>query len=152
MIEWLPHINVSLNALATVLLIVGFILIKKKQEQAHKKVMLAAMCVSALFLMFYLTYHFNIEGGSKQFPTDTSVAPLAARYFYYGLLLTHVLLAMTVPFLAIGSIYLGLKGKRESHRRLSKWTWPIWLYVSVTGVLVYLMLYQIYLPQAATAT
>lgn len=148
MIEWLPHVNVSLNSLATVLLVVGFVLIKRKAENAHRKVMLAAMVVSALFLACYLTYHFNIEGGSKKFPTDTDVAPLAARYFYYALLASHIILAMAVPFLAVGSIYLGLKGKREAHRRLSKWTWPIWLYVSVTGVIVYLMLYQIYLPAA----
>lgn len=146
MIEYLPHINVSLNALATVLLLIGFVLIKRKQEQAHRKVMLATLAVSAVFLACYLIYHFNIEGGSKKFPTDTSVAPLAARYFYYALLLSHVLLAMAVPFLALGSVYLGLKGKREAHKRLSKWTWPIWFYVSVTGVVVYLMLYQIYKP------
>jgi putative membrane protein len=148
-IEYLPHINVSLNALATVLLIVGFVLIKRKQEQAHRKVMLATLAVSALFLVCYLIYHFNIEGGSKKFPTDTDVAPLAARYFYYALLLSHVLLAMAVPFLALGSVYLGLKGKREAHKRLSKWTWPIWFYVSITGVIVYLMLYQIYTPPVA---
>lgn len=152
MIEWLPHVNVSLNSLATILLIIGFVLIKRGKEVAHKKVMLAALGVSALFLASYLTYHFNIEGGSKKFPTDTSVAPLAARYSYYLLLLTHVLLAMAVPFLALGSIYLGLKGKREAHKKLSKWTWPIWLYVSVTGVIVYVMLYQIYLPAAASSS
>lgn len=146
MIEWLPHVNVTLNALATVLLVTGFILIKRKKESSHKKVMLAALCVSGLFLASYLTYHFSIEGGSKKFPTDTDVAPLAARYLYYGILLTHVLLAMLVPFLAMGSIYLGLRGRRMAHRRLSRWTWPIWLYVSVTGVIVYCMLYQIYVP------
>ena len=150
-VEWLPHVNVTLNSLATILLIIGFLLIKRKQEAAHKRVMLAAMVVSAVFLLCYLTYHFNIEGGSKKFPTDPDVAPTAARYFYYALLLTHVLLAMAVPFLSVGSIYLGLKGKRESHRRLSKWTWPIWLYVSVTGVIVYLMIYQIYVPAPEAA-
>ncbi|MEC8556798.1 MAG: DUF420 domain-containing protein [Planctomycetota bacterium] len=130
------------------MLVVGFVLINCKAENAHRNVMLAAMVASALFLICYLTYHFNIEGGSKTFPTDTDVAPLAARYFYYALLASHIILAMAVPLLAVGSIYLGLKGKREAHRRLSKWTWPIWLYVSVTGVIVYLMLYQIYLPTA----
>lgn len=149
MIEWLPHVNVTLNSLATVLLIAGFVLIKRKQEKAHRAVMLAALGVSALFLASYLSYHFNIEGGSKKFPTDTSIAPLAARYFYYGLLLTHVVLAMAVPFLALGSVYLGMTDRRAAHKRLSKWTWPIWLYVSVTGVLVYLMLYQLYLPPNA---
>lgn len=142
MIEWLPHINVSLNGLATLLLIVGFVLIKQKREKAHKRVMLATLGVSIAFLTCYLIYHFNVP--SKPFPKDTDVAPLAARYFYYGLLLSHILLAATVPFLAIGSIYLGLTGKIAGHKRLSKWTWPIWLYVSVTGVIVYVMLYQVY--------
>ena len=152
MIEWLPHVNVTLNGLATVLLIAGFILIKRRRQQAHKQVMLAALTVSALFLASYLTYHLNIEGGSRRFPTDTSIAPVAVRYAYYGLLLTHVILAMAVPVLALGSVYLGLKDRREAHRRLSRWTWPIWLYVSVTGVIVYLMLYQIYLPCALKAS
>ena len=150
MIAWLPHVNVTLNTLSTILLIVGFVLIKRKQEKAHRNVMLSALVVSAVFLVCYLTYHFNIEGGSKKFPTDTDVAPLAARYFYYAMLASHIILAMAVPFLAIGSIYLGLAGKREAHRKLSKWTWPIWLYVSVTGVMVYVMLYQIYLPAAGS--
>lgn len=146
MIEWLPHINVALNGTATLLLIVGFVFIKQKREKAHKRVMLLAMVVSVAFLACYLVYHFNVP--SKKFPTDTSVAPLAARYFYYGLLLTHVVLAATVPFLALGSIYLGITNKRVAHKRLSKWTWPIWLYVSITGVIVYMMLYQIYVPPA----
>lgn len=141
-IEMLPHVNVSLNSLATLLLILGFVLIKQKKEKAHRFVMLATLAVSAAFLTSYLIYHFNVP--SKPFPTDTSIAPLGVRYFYYGLLLTHVLLAATVPFLALGSIYLGLKNRREAHKKLSKWTWPIWLYVSVTGVIVYLMLYQLY--------
>ncbi len=146
MIEWLPHVNVTLNSLATLLLIAGYWLIKQKKEKAHRAVMLTALLVSAVFLASYLTYHFNIEGGSKKFPTDPEVAPAVARYGYYVLLATHVVLAMAVPFLALGSVYLGLTDRRQAHRRLSKWTWPIWLYVSVTGVLVYLMLYQIYVP------
>ncbi len=148
MIEWLPHVNVALNSLATLLLIAGFWLIKQKQEKAHKAVMLTALLVSGLFLVSYLTYHFNIEGGSKKFPTDPDVAPVFARYGYYLILATHVVLAMAVPFLALGSVYLGITDRRQAHRRLSKWTWPIWLYVSITGVLVYLMLYQIYVPPA----
>ena len=147
MIEWLPHINVSLNALATVLLIAGFVLIKLGREHAHKWVMLATLCVSIAFLGCYLVYHFNVP--SKPFPTDSSVAPTAIRYGYYCLLASHVVLAATVPFLAIASIYLGLTNRRTAHRRLSVWTWPIWLYVSVTGVIVYLMLYQIYVPANA---
>ncbi len=149
MVEWLPHINVSLNALATLLLIAGYVLIKQKREAAHRNVMLATFGVNMIFLVCYLTYHYY--AGSKSFPRDPEVAPNIVRYFYYGMLASHVLLAATVPFLAIWTIYLGLKGHRERHRRIAKWSWPIWLYVSVTGVLVYLMLYQIYVPKAVLA-
>ena len=142
MIEWLPHVNVSLNSLASALLIVGFVLVKFGYERAHRIVMLATFVVSAVFLISYLTYHFQLP--SKKFPTDTNVAPLAARYFYYALLLSHVLLAVTVPVLAILAIWRGLAGDRIGHKRIVKWAWPVWLYVSGTGVIVYLMLYQIY--------
>jgi len=140
--EWLPHVNVSLNALASILLVVGFVLIKLRRERAHRNVMLATFVVSGLFLICYLTYHFQVP--SKKFPTDTDVAPMAARVFYYCLLASHVLLAMSVPFLAIAAIVYGLKDNRIAHRRIVRYAWPIWLYVSITGVIVYLMLYQIY--------
>jgi putative membrane protein len=139
----LPHINASLNALATVLLVVGYLLIKLRQESMHKWTMLACFGVSVLFLASYLTYHFNIPGGSRRFP---NYPPDAVRYGYYGLLLTHVLLAAAVPFLAVATIWLGLADKRRWHTRLAWWTFPIWLYVSITGVVVYLLLYQIYPP------
>ncbi len=145
MIELLPHVNVSLNALATLLLIVGRVLIYQRKEKAHRNVMLATLVVSGVFLTCYLIYHFNVP--SKKFPTDTEVAPLAARYTYYVILLTHVLLAISVPFLAISSIYYGLKDNRAAHKKVVAWAWPIWLYVSVTGIIVYLMLYQIYVPK-----
>lgn len=144
MIDLLPHVNVSLNALATLLLITGFVLIKQKREYAHRQVMLATFGVNMVFLVCYLTYH--AYAGSKPFPTDPAVAPVAIRYVYYAILLTHVLLAAVVPLLAIASIYLGLKGDRQRHRRLSVITWPVWLYVSVTGIIVYGMLYQMYEP------
>ena len=139
----LPHINASLNALATVLLIAGYVLIKRRQEAAHKWLMLACFAVSIVFLVSYLTYHFNIPGGSKHFPRDQ---PNNIRYFYYSLLLSHVVLAAAVPFLAIATIWLGLADRRKAHRKLAWWTFPIWLYVSITGVVVYLMLYQFYPP------
>jgi len=138
-IPLLPHVNASLNALATVLLVAGYILIKRRQEEAHKWVMLACFGVSAIFLICYLTYHFNIV--SKKFPSSEYHA---AAFVYYPILISHILLAITVPFLAVGTIYLGLANKRLGHKRLAKWTFPIWLYVSVTGVIVYLMLYQIF--------
>jgi putative membrane protein len=143
LIEILPHVNASLNALAAVLLIVGYVAIKRRQEALHKWLMLACFGVSIVFLASYLTYHFNIPGGSKRFP---SYPPDVVRYGYYGLLLTHVVLAAAVPFLAVATIWLGLADRRQAHRRLAWWTFPIWLYVSVTGVVVYLMLYQIFPP------
>ncbi len=139
MIELLPHINVSLNALASVLLVIGFVLIKQRKERAHRNVMLATFAVSTVFLICYLIYHFNVL--TKKFPLD---APAAARYFYYALLASHVILAMFVPFLVIAAIVQGLRNNRAAHRKIVRFAWPIWLYVSVTGVMVYLMLYQIY--------
>ncbi len=143
-VPFLPHVNASLNALATVLLVAGYVLIKRRQEKAHKWVMLACFGVSAIFLASYLTYHFNIGLRLKKFPLDEYPS---AAYVYYSILISHIILAITVPFLAIGTIYLGLADKRRAHQRLAKWTFPIWLYVSVTGVIVYLMLYQIYPPR-----
>ena len=141
----LPHINASLNALATVLLVLGYALIKRRQEAAHKWTMLACFAVSVAFLACYLTYHYHLEGVSKKFP---SYPPPAVRLTYYAILISHVILAAIVPFLAVATIYTGLADKRAVHRRLAKWTFPIWLYVSVTGVIVYLMLYQIYPARA----
>ena len=142
----LPHVNASLNALATILLVVGFILIKQRKENAHKWTMLGCFGVSVLFLGCYLFYHLVVmDGLSKKFPVDAG----AVRYVYYVILLTHVVLAAVVPFLAVATIYFGLRDRRKAHLRVAKWTFPIWLYVSVTGVVVYLMLYQIYRPDEA---
>jgi putative membrane protein len=141
-VRLLPHLNALLNSIATALLIWGYVLIRQRREQTHRRVMLACFGVSVLFLTSYLIYHFQVH--SVRFP---SYPPPVARYFYYTILITHVILAALVPFLAIASIVLGLRDRRTAHRRVSRWTFPIWLYVSVTGVLVYLMLYQIYPPQ-----
>jgi uncharacterized membrane protein YozB (DUF420 family) len=139
----LPAVNASLNAIATVLLVTGLLLIKRGRVEAHKRAMLAAFGVSVLFLACYLAYHTMIVG-SRPFGGTGAV-----RYVYYSILLTHIVLAATVPFLAIRTIYLGLRDRRAQHRRLARWTFPIWLYVSVTGVLIYLMLYWLYPPPAA---
>ena len=147
-IEALPHVNVCLNGTAAVLLLLGKVLIHKKQEKLHKLAMYAAFVVSAVFLSCYLTYHFNVP--TKRFPTDESIAPAWARYTYYGILLSHVLLAISVPYYAIASIYYGITDQRAKHRKLVHWGWPIWFYVSVTGVIVYLMLYQIYATPTAS--
>ncbi len=133
----LVHLNAALNATATVLLVTGYVLIRCRRELAHKRVMLSAFGVSAAFLVSYLIYH-GIAG-SVRFSGEGNV-----RYLYYTVLISHVLLAVTVPFLASGTIYLGLRDRRAAHRRLARWTFPIWLYVSVTGVVVYWMLYHLY--------
>jgi putative membrane protein len=145
----LPHVNASLNALATVLLIAGYWLIKRRRERAHKWTMLACFGVSVAFLTSYLIYHIGVRGGeSTKFP---SYPPAAIRYSYYFILITHIVLAATVPFLALVTIWTGLVCEHETnlrprHRRWAWWTFPIWLYVSVTGVIVYLMIYQLYPP------
>lgn len=137
-----PHLNASLNLLATLLLLLGFVLIKSGRERAHRNVMLTAFAVSCVFLVCYLTYHF--QHGRTDFPRDDwpAVAP-----FYLAMLLSHVVLAAVVPFLAAATIVAGLRDRRRAHRRLAKLTFPIWLYVSVTGVLVYLVLYWWCLPK-----
>lgn len=140
--SFFPHLNACLNALAACLLVFGVILIKKKQEGAHKAAMLACFGVSVVFLASYLYYHLVVRDGvSKPFPREDYPA---AYWVYIPILLTHTLLAAFVPVLAAITIYLGLKDKRKGHRRLAKFTFPIWLYVSVTGVVVYFMLYWIF--------
>ena len=125
------------------LLVVGLLLIKRRQEVAHKRVMLTAFATSILFLGCYLVYHWQlrVHTGASGVPFS---GPASLRYVYYAMLISHVLLAATVPFLALATIYLGVRDRRSSHRRLAHWTFPIWLYVSVTGVIIYLVLYHLY--------
>lgn len=146
LIHLLPHVNATLNATAAILLVVGYILIRRRQESAHRRVMLLSFAVSVVFLACYLIYHW--QAGSTRFPT---YPPRGIRIFYLSVLASHIVLAAAVPFLAMGTIVLGLKGRRAAHRRLARWTFPIWLYVSVTGVIVYAMLYHLYPPQETTA-
>ena len=145
-VHWLPHLNASLNAIATFLLLMGYILIKMGREDAHRRTMLACFGVSVVFLIVYLLYHY--AAGSKRFPQHP---PPVVRWFYFTVLISHVVLAALVPILALRTIYLGLAGRRAEHRRIAKWTFPIWLYVSVTGVIVYFMLYQLFPPQPEAA-
>lgn len=148
----LPHVNAFLNLTATVLLFLGWGLIKSRNESAHRAVMLTCFAVSVLFLICYLTYHigkYQITGdASKAFPRD---AYPIAWHFYWPLLLVHVLLAAVVPFLAIIAIYFGLRDKRESHKKIARWAMPIWLIVSITGVMVYVMLYWLFPARVVTA-
>ena len=141
-IHYLPHVNASLNTVATILLVVGFILIKRHRETAHKWTMLTCFGVSVLFLVCYITYHIAIEG-RKKFPSEPHAI---IRYTYYFILVTHSFLAALVPFLASATIFFGLRNWRPAHVKLARWTFPIWLYVSVTGVIVYLFLYQLFPP------
>ena len=144
----LPHLTAVLNLTATVLLLMGLISIKRGRARRHKTMMLSALGVSAVFLLIYLLHKvalFMTTGEfNNKFPTDTAVAPLAARYTYYGILITHLMLAIIVPVLALRAIFLAMKGRIEEHKRLVRFAFPAWMYVSVTGVLVYLLLYQFY--------
>jgi protein SCO1/2/putative membrane protein len=137
----LPTVNAGLNSLATVLLISGYVLIKRGRRDAHRNVMLTAFVTSILFLGCYLTYHFALKhytGASSQpFQGQGAVRPV-----YFTILITHVILAAAVPVLALITIYRGLKQQWEKHRRIATITFPIWVYVSVTGVIIYLMLYH----------
>ncbi|MBC8873461.1 MAG: DUF420 domain-containing protein [Planctomycetes bacterium] len=140
LVPLLPHVNATLNALATVCLATGFVLIKQRRELAHKRAMLAGFCVSILFLASYLVYHANTEA-VRRFP---AYPPDVIRYTYYFVLASHMLLAVLVPLLVVATIYLALRDRRTGHARLARWTLPVWLYVSLTGVVVYLMLYQFF--------
>lgn len=137
----LPAVNASLNGLATVLLFAGWVLIKSRKPGAHKATMLTAFAVSMAFLACYLVYHQQLRqwtgSGSHRFEGQGWIRPV-----YYTILISHVVLAATVPFLALVTIYRGLRSQWERHKRLARVTFPIWLYVSVTGVIIYFILYH----------
>ena len=133
----LPTINATLNFTAAVLLVWAYILIRRKRVAQHRKVMLSAFCVSCAFLICYLIYHAQV--GSVRFHGTGLVRPV-----YFTILITHTILAAAVPFLAVITLRRGLMARYDKHRRIARWTLPIWLYVSVTGVIVYLMLYHFY--------
>ncbi len=133
--DFLPTLNAILNGTAAVLLVVAWNLIRRKKIQQHRRVMLAAFSVSTVFLVSYLTYHFHV--GSVRFKHEG-----ALRTLYLTILFTHTVLAAAVPVLAVITLNRGLKMRVEKHRAIARWTLPIWLYVSVTGVVVYLMLYH----------
>jgi uncharacterized membrane protein YozB (DUF420 family) len=136
MISALPTINAILNATAAILLVWAYLLIRRKRVDQHRKVMLAAFTTSCLFLVCYLVYHYQV--GSVRF-----VHQGAIRTVYLTILGTHTVLAAAVPVLAIVTLRRGLAARYDKHRRIARWTLPIWLYVSVTGVVVYLMLYHL---------
>lgn len=131
----LPTVNVTLNALAGILLLFGWFKIKQKKPDQHKRLMILAFSCSVLFLCSYLLYHF-LHPGVTRYP-HTGIS----RFIYLTILGTHTPLAAVVPFLAIAAIYHAVKGNLQTHVRITRWLFPLWMYVSVTGVVVYLMLY-----------
>ena len=136
LLSYLPAVNASLNALSAIFLIRGYIQIKGGRQRQHKKSMQAAFITSIVFLVCYLIYHAQI--GSKHFEHEGTI-----RTVYFAILISHTVLAAAVPFLAVITLRRGLKNDLRRHVNLAKWTLPIWLYVSVTGVVVYLLLYQV---------
>jgi uncharacterized membrane protein YozB (DUF420 family) len=134
-VQDLPALNATLNAVAAILLVIAWVLIRRRHFVAHRNVMIAALVCSALFLTSYLVYHAQV--GSKHFP---GTGP--ARTVYFAILITHTLLAATVPFLAAITVWRAGHRRYAHHRKIARWTLPIWLYVSVTGVVVYWMLYR----------
>ena len=132
----LPGIDAALNATSAALLVWGYTLIRRKRIEAHRRAMTAAFVTSCLFLAGYLTYHYQV--GTVRFQRTGAV-----RAVYLSILGTHTVLAALVPVLAIMTLSRGLSARYDKHRRIARWTLPIWLYVSVTGVVVYWMLYRL---------
>ncbi len=132
----LPALNATLNAIAAAFLVTGYVLIRRGRVRQHRRVMIAAFVTSTLFLTSYLVYH--AHAGSTPFPRHGPI-----RAVYFTVLITHIVLAAIVPPLALITLTLALRARFDRHRVIARWTLPIWLYVSVTGVLVYLMLYRL---------
>ena len=131
----LPTVNATLNALSGAFLLVGYVLIRRGRINAHRNAMLGAFGSSTLFLISYVTYH--AQAGSRPFTGQGAI-----RYVYFTILISHVILAAAILPMAISTLSRGLRGRYVEHKRIAKWTFPTWMYVSVTGVIVYLMLYQ----------
>lgn len=133
----IPALNAALNGLATVLLTIGFVLIKQGKREAHRKAMLSACAVSAVFLVGYVTHKWLVRGVHTPFGGEGAI-----RTVYYAMLLSHIILAIAIAYLVPRTFWFAIKGNYETHRKWAKITFPIWYYVSVTGVLVYFFLYQ----------
>jgi uncharacterized membrane protein YozB (DUF420 family) len=135
--SFFPALNASLNGVSAVLIVTGHSLIRQGKVQLHRACMLSAVIVSSAFLACYLYYHAHV--GSVHFPGQGWARPV-----YFSILISHTILAAAVPVLVVLTLVFAFRRKFERHRKIARWTYPIWLYVSVTGVIVYLMLYQIY--------
>ena len=141
----LPAVNASLNALSAIFLTAGFVFIKRGNKTAHRNCMISAFCVSVIFLICYLTYHIWLAVVLHQGPTRFE-NPLWFRPIYLVILLTHSVLAMVIVPMILITLSRALREKFDKHKKIARWTWPLWMYVSITGVVVYLLLYQIF-PQ-----
>jgi uncharacterized membrane protein YozB (DUF420 family) len=131
----LPTVNATLNAISGIFLLAGYVLIKRRHINAHRNAMLGAFASSTLFLISYLVYH--AQAGSRPFTGQGVI-----RYVYFAILLSHIVLAAAILPMAISTLSRGLRGRYVEHKRIARKTFPAWMYVSVTGVIVYLMLYQ----------
>lgn len=138
----LPLVNACLNAVSGLLLVAGLVLVRRRQLGAHRACMLSAFCVSVVFLGLYL-YHkiVVVKGVNTPFPGPATLKP-----WYLAMLFSHIVLAIAVVPLALVTIHRGLRERYDQHRRIARWTWPAWMYVSVTGVAVYLALYVVWAP------
>ena len=139
-ISQLPTLNASLNATSAVLLVTGYYFIRQQNISVHRLCMVSALIVSVLFLCSYLYYH--AHAGSTRFMGVGWIRPV-----YFAILLSHTIFAAIVPLLAIVTLYRAVRQELDKHRRIARWTFPIWLYVSVTGVVIYWLLYHVYGPQ-----
>lgn len=136
-IDDIPAINASLNALATVLLTVGFLFIKSGNRDAHRKCMKSAVAVSAVFMVSYVWHKVLVHGVHSPFGGEGAI-----RTVYYTMLISHIILAVAIVYLVPRTFFLAIKGDYDRHRVWARWTFPIWYYVSLTGVLIYLFVYQ----------
>lgn len=138
-VQQLPAVNATLNGISAVLLLMGFIAIRKGKKEIHQRCMISAFAVSAVFLICYLVYHYY--AGSTKFTATGWVRPV-----YFAILISHVILAAAIVPMILMTMWRAWKKDFEKHKKIARWTWPLWMYVSVTGVVIYLMLYQWFPP------
>ena len=146
----LPLINAILNSCSALLLLAGYVAIKRNQKERHKRCMVSALITSTLFLTCYVIYHVGMQRvyGSAH---TRFVDPAWFRPWYLALLASHLLLAIAIVPMVLMTVYHAIRGNFERHRKIARWTWPCWMYVSVTGVVIYLLLYRIF-PQTPAVT
>ena len=139
-IPLLPHLQAGLNATTICLISLAYYNIRRENRVQHKRFMVAALTVSALFMVSYLTYHSQV--GNVKFAGEGGVRPI-----YFVILVSHVILAALIVPMVVTSVFHALRGSFERHRRIARWTFPLWIYVSVSGIVVYLMAFHLYLPR-----